>query len=218
MRARLTKHLTYANVMSTIAIFMLLGGSAYAAGRINGSQLKNRSVSGKKLKNNSVYGAKLRNNSVDGGKLRPASVSGARIASNTLTDREVNMAKLGKIAKATTADNASKVDNKDASQLTVRCPSGTTDLGAACAETGERATATGYAATQTCTSAGGYLPKAAELTGADRAGKISIANTEWSSDWAGTNGTTVDTNGVVGTAAVNSASQPYRCYFTLRER
>jgi hypothetical protein len=56
--------LTYANVVSSICLFILLGGSAYAAAKINGSQIKNRTVAGKKLKLNTVTG-----NEVDESKL-----------------------------------------------------------------------------------------------------------------------------------------------------
>ncbi len=48
---------TYANVMATLALFIALGGSSYAAIQINGSQLKNRSIAGNKLKLHAV-GAK----------------------------------------------------------------------------------------------------------------------------------------------------------------
>lgn len=217
----LRKHLTYANVMSSLAIFMLLGGSAYAAGKISGSRLKDKSVSGKKLKVGSVSNSKLRSNSVSNSKIQSASVQGSRLASNTLTDREINMAKLGKISKASTADtatNAGKVDNKDASQLTVRCPSGTVDLGSACSETGPRAAVSGYAAAQSCTAAGGYLPTAADLVGADRANKITVSSGEWSSSWNGSAATLVSGTAVAGTALVESGTQPYRCFYALRER
>lgn len=214
---RLRKHLTVGNVVAMVAVFMLLSSTAYAASKISGSRLKDRSVSGKKLKNNSVYGAKLRANSVTGGKLAGATITGSRIASNTLTDREINMSRLGKISRSGTADNAGKVDGKDASQLTDRCPSGTSDLGSACAEGGARASASAAEATRICTAAGGYLPRAAELVGADRANKIAVSTGEWSSDWFGSNGTTVSGENVAGTEAL-SAVQPYRCFFALRER
>ncbi len=217
----LRKHLTYANIMSSLAIFMLLGGSAYAAAKISGSRLKDKSVSGKKLKVGSVSNSKLRSNSVTNSKIQAASVQGSRLASNTLTDREINMAKLGKISKASTADtatNAGKVDSKDASQLTARCPSGTVDLGSACSETGARAAVSGYAATQACTSAGGYLPSAAELVGADRAARITVSSGEWSSSWSGTTATLVSGTAIGGSATVDTGSQPYRCFYALRER
>lgn len=217
----LVKHLTYANVMSSLAIFMLLGGSAYAAGKISGSRLKDKSVSGKKLKVGSVSNSKLRTNAVTNSKIQAASVQGSRLAANTLTDREINMSKLGKISKAATADsatNAGKVDSKDASQLTVRCPSGTVDLGSACSESGPRAAVSGYAAAQSCSTAGGYLPSAADLVGADRANKITVSSGEWSSDWNGTAATLVSGTVVGGTASVDSGTQPYRCFYSLRER
>jgi hypothetical protein len=207
--------------MSSLAIFLLLGGTAFAAGKLSGSRLKNNSVSGKKLKAGSVSNSKLRSNAVTNSKIQAASISGSRLASNTLTDREINMAKLGKISKATTADtatNAGKVDSKDAAQLLVKCPTGTIDLGASCAENGARAAVSGYSAAQSCTTAGGYLPQAAELVGADRANKISVSSGEWSSDWAGTSATLVSGESIGGTADASSGSQPYRCFYTLRER
>lgn len=212
------RHLTYANVMSTLAVFLVLGGSAYAAGKISGSSLKNNSVSGKKLKSGSVSNSKLRANAVSNSKISASSVYGSRLAPNTLTDREINMAKLGKISRASTADNAGKVDNKDASQLTDRCPSGTVDLGSACAETGARAVSFGPQAAETCTRAGGYLPGAAELVGADLADRINVTTQEWSSDWASENATVVTNGSVDGTADIDDVTRPYRCFFTLRER
>ncbi|MFT4050212.1 MAG: hypothetical protein QM648_10330 [Solirubrobacterales bacterium] len=204
--------------MSTLAIFMLLGGSAIAAGKLSGSRLKDNSVSGKKLKAGSVSNSKLRTYSVTGAKIKTSTITGSRIASNTLTDREVDMSKLGKIGKAQTADNAGKVDGKDASQLTAKCPSGTVDLGSACSESGSRAAVSGYAAAQSCASAGGYLPGAAQLVGADRANKIAVASGEWSSDWSGATATLVSGESIGGSADVGSGSQPYRCFYALRER
>jgi hypothetical protein len=51
---RLRRRLTYANVMSTLAVFIALGGSSYAAFRISGSDIKNRSIAGKKIKRNTL--------------------------------------------------------------------------------------------------------------------------------------------------------------------
>lgn len=60
MLDKLRKRLTYANVMSTVAVFVALGGSSYAAFTINGSSIKNRSVAGTKLKRNTLTGAHIR--------------------------------------------------------------------------------------------------------------------------------------------------------------
>jgi hypothetical protein len=57
---RLRKRLTYANVMSTLAVFIGLGGSSYAAFTINGASIKNRSISGKKLRHNTLTGVQIK--------------------------------------------------------------------------------------------------------------------------------------------------------------
>jgi hypothetical protein len=58
--SKLRHHLTYANVMSTLAVFVALGGSSYAALKISGNSIENRSVPAKKLKRNSLTGKEIR--------------------------------------------------------------------------------------------------------------------------------------------------------------
>lgn len=60
MLTRLRRRLTYANVMSTLAMFIALGGSSYAVVSINGNTIKSRSVSGQKLKRNTVGNLEIR--------------------------------------------------------------------------------------------------------------------------------------------------------------
>jgi hypothetical protein len=57
---KVRKHLTYANVVASLALFVALGGSAYAVSKIDGSALVNRSVAGKKLKADTVTGREIR--------------------------------------------------------------------------------------------------------------------------------------------------------------
>ena len=52
--------LTYANVMSTLAVFIALGGSSYAAVKLNGSSIKDRTIAGKKLRHNTLTGRQIR--------------------------------------------------------------------------------------------------------------------------------------------------------------
>ena len=56
MLIRLRRNLTYANVMATVAVFIALGGSAYAAAKITGKNVKNGSLTGRDVKNNSLTG------------------------------------------------------------------------------------------------------------------------------------------------------------------
>src|SRR4051812_1716933 len=60
--------------MSTLAVFIALGGSSYAAVKISGANLKNRSISAGKVKR------------------------------NTLTGREIRESRLGRVPRAPTAD------------------------------------------------------------------------------------------------------------------
>ena len=58
--SRIRNRLSYANVMSTLAVFIALGGSSYAAYSINGSTIKNRSVAAKKIRHNTITGYEIR--------------------------------------------------------------------------------------------------------------------------------------------------------------
>jgi hypothetical protein len=57
---KLRQRLTYANVMSTLGVFIALGGSSYAALTISGSDIRNRSIPAKKLKRNSITNREVR--------------------------------------------------------------------------------------------------------------------------------------------------------------
>src|SRR5271155_939590 len=56
---RISAKLTYANVMATVAVFLALGGGAYAA-----TQLKKNSVGTKQIKNGAVTSAKVKSGSL----------------------------------------------------------------------------------------------------------------------------------------------------------
>jgi hypothetical protein len=60
VRRRFRPRLSYANVMSTLAVFIALGGSSYAAVTLNGANIKYRSIPGAKLKRNAVTGLEIR--------------------------------------------------------------------------------------------------------------------------------------------------------------
>lgn len=70
MLRKLTKHLTYANVVSSICLFIVLGGSAYAATRLTANSvrsvhIKNGQVKNSDLAANAVSSDKVRNGSLD---------------------------------------------------------------------------------------------------------------------------------------------------------
>jgi hypothetical protein len=55
----LRRHLTYANVMATIAVFIALGSGAYAAATITGRDVKDGSLTGRDIKRNSLTGKQI---------------------------------------------------------------------------------------------------------------------------------------------------------------
>jgi hypothetical protein len=65
MRHRLRERLSYANVVATLALFVALGGSSYAALTITGKQVRDRSLTGKDLKRNSLNGRQIREARLD---------------------------------------------------------------------------------------------------------------------------------------------------------
>ena len=56
----LRRRLTYANVMSTVAVFIALGGSSYAALSITGGDVVNGSLSNRDLKPNTLGGSRIK--------------------------------------------------------------------------------------------------------------------------------------------------------------
>jgi len=72
---QILKRLTFANVMSSIAVFLILGGAtAIAAKKIGTNQLKAGSVTKAKLHKNAVTTGKIKKNAVTGVKVNEATL------------------------------------------------------------------------------------------------------------------------------------------------
>ena len=54
------QRLTYANVMATVAVFIALGGSSYAALSITGRDVQNGSLTYRDLKRNTLGGSRIK--------------------------------------------------------------------------------------------------------------------------------------------------------------
>ncbi|HYH54323.1 MAG TPA: hypothetical protein VD761_09345 [Solirubrobacterales bacterium] len=96
---QLRKRLTYANVMSSIAVFLVLGGGAAFAA----NQLGKNTVGSKQLKKNAVTAAKIKNNAVTASKIQDGAISGAKI----------NLGSLGTVPSATNAQHAATAANAE---------------------------------------------------------------------------------------------------------
>jgi hypothetical protein len=123
---RISKHLTYANVMSTIAVFLLLGGAtAFAASKINGSSIKAKSIAGGKLKNDTLTGTQIKESSL--GQVPSAAKADSANTANSATKADsANTAGTATKADsantattATNAGNANTVGGKSATELSL---------------------------------------------------------------------------------------------------
>jgi hypothetical protein len=82
---RIRRHLTYANVISTLALFLVLsGGVVYAANTIGSADI----IDGE------VKNADLGANAVTGAKVFPSSLTGADVAGNSLAGSDIDEATL----------------------------------------------------------------------------------------------------------------------------
>jgi hypothetical protein len=79
MLSKLLSRLSYANVVSTLALFLALGGVSYAAVRLPAN-----SVGTRQLKRNAVTGVKIKNRAVKSSKIGANAVTGFNIAESTL--------------------------------------------------------------------------------------------------------------------------------------
>jgi hypothetical protein len=78
------RHLTYANVIATLALFLALGGGAvWAATKFRPGKLRPSSVSAGKIKRNAVTASKIRPGAVTAAKIRPGAVDFAKLAAGT---------------------------------------------------------------------------------------------------------------------------------------
>ena len=93
-------HLTYANVIATIALFIAIGGaSAFAA-----SQFGKNTVGTSQIKNNSVTKTKIKKNAVVTAKIRGAAVTTKKIKNDAVTGAKVNESSLSTVPSAQVAN------------------------------------------------------------------------------------------------------------------
>lgn len=80
---KIQSRLTYANVMSSIAVFLVLGGAtAFAATKIGANQLKANSVKTGKIVKEAVTTSKIKNNAVNGAKVNEDTLGTVPSANN----------------------------------------------------------------------------------------------------------------------------------------
>ncbi len=91
---QLSKHLTFANAISCVALFVALSGAAYAATTLGKKSVKtqnlaNGAVTTNKLKGGAVTTLKLKNGAVTGPKIGPGAVGSGAIAMGAVRSEQL---------------------------------------------------------------------------------------------------------------------------------
>jgi hypothetical protein len=133
---RLISKLTYANVISTLCLFLLLGGgAALAAGKVGKNtvgtkQLKANAVTAVKIKNAAVTAAKIQNGAITGAKVDLGTIgtvpSATKAASATTADKATTAINATNATNATNANNADEVNGRTITKVFTKIAMGTT--------------------------------------------------------------------------------------------
>jgi hypothetical protein len=133
---RLRDHVTYANVVSTLALFIALGaGTAFAAtqlapksvgakqlrpGAVTADKIRKKAVTAPKIKslavkqgkiaNGAVTAAKIANGAVGAEKIANGAVGAEKIPNDSITGEKVNESTLGRVPAAATASFATTAE------------------------------------------------------------------------------------------------------------
>lgn len=136
---RIRQRLSYANVMSTLAVFLVLGGaSAFAASQLGKNsvgprQLKRNAVTAAKIKRAAVTAAKIRRGAVTAAKIGPDSITGAKVRPGSLDASDIDLSTLPRavaqsVTRVGSADNADTVSGQSVQKLYTTLPEGASNV------------------------------------------------------------------------------------------
>jgi hypothetical protein len=212
-------------VIAGIALLAALGGTVYAAARIDGHSVKVKSLPGNRLAIGSVPGNRLKPGAIPGNRLAPGSITGAQIDTATLgqVPTAVHADTADSAHDAETALNAvNAVDATRVNGHTAGCSAATRAFAGACWQTAfSEAAVTAPAAAQSCASQGGELPDPLPLAAfAQQPGIALAAGDEWTGDLTNVSGLDAYAAITVSPEAkinfvVSTATKRYRCVIPL---
>jgi hypothetical protein len=141
----LKRHLSVANVLSCMALFIALGGTAYAAVKLKPNQvkavniarqavtnakIKTQAVTSGKIKNGGVINADLGAGAVTEAKLGPESVGTGKIDNEAITSAKISTAVWKQLIKNITyVTETSANDSEEEKTITATCPTGKEAIG-----------------------------------------------------------------------------------------
>lgn len=93
MLQRLKRHLSFSNLIAVAALFFALGGTAYAASKISGSQITPKSIPANRIKPKSLTATQIKQGSITGTQIKAGSITGTQV--NGATIKGVSAAAIG---------------------------------------------------------------------------------------------------------------------------
>jgi hypothetical protein len=181
---RLHKHLNYANVVATIALFIAVGGaSAFAA-----TQLKKNSVGAAQLRRNSVTAMKIKDGSVTAAKLAPGLISPPKTEAAAAPSASASPSPTAPTSTPASGPVAEALNAQTVAGMTVaqiveaakpRCPAGTRPAAGVCFEIAVRPKIENTFAQLNCGQDERRLPSVSELIAYEDKYFTSFSPKEW---------------------------------------
>ena len=215
-------------VIAVVALFVALGGSVYAAAKIDGKAIKVKSLPGNRLKPRSV----------PANRLKPGVLNALSGSTAQITGAEINELTLGQVPEAAHAETAGRAQSAveaETAQNAIHavnagtvnghsagCMPGTQLFAGACWQLAAADTAlTAPAAAASCAAQGGTLPEALQLAAfSQQPGVTLAAGGEWTGDITNMSG--LDAYAVVTAFAAGGAdftaqtsTKKFRCVIPL---
>lgn len=216
--------------ISALALFVALGGTVYAAAKLDGKAIKVKSLPGNRLKVHSVAANRLKP-----GALR-AALPGA--PGNLIVGSEIDLLTLGQVPEAAHSETAGYAQTAGEAQTAVNavhavdaqtvnghsagCAPGTQQFAGACWQLSySEAALSAPAAASSCAAQGGTLPEALQLAAFSQQPGVALASgDEWASDLTNMTGpneyavVTVSASAVVNFVA-STNTRKFRCVIPL---
>jgi hypothetical protein len=204
---RLARHLSFANAVACLALFVALGGSAYAGSQISGNSIAKHSIGGNKLKNETITSKQIKKGSLDSSVINVStlatvpsaqtavtatSASSATTAGSATTASKATSAETAGHAEsadtatsaghAATAGDAETLEGQTAADLTLACPAETEGFIGMCWDESQQGARSWLVAIQECAERGGRLPTISELIAYAELRTSNLSGEYWSGD------------------------------------
>ncbi|HEX5984872.1 MAG TPA: hypothetical protein VFY69_11755 [Solirubrobacterales bacterium] len=210
-------------IVAGLALVAAMGGTVYAAGKINGRTVKVKSMPGNRLAIGSVPGNRLKPGTIKASQLAPGSITGIHIDSSTLgqVPSAVSAVHAQSAKDAETALNAANAENaKTVNGYEAGCGTGTRFFAGACWQLIANSALNAPAAASSCAAQGGELPDALTLAAFSQVPGIALEGDEWTGDLTNVSGAdlyaavTVSPSSSIN-SAVSTATKKFRCVIPL---